>query len=59
MPGILVGFAGGYSKTTGRWVGFNWKDGLTIFVVFAILTLLVFVASRGIRYFVRRFRPPS
>jgi hypothetical protein len=59
FAGFLVGMVDGYSRTTGEFEGFNWKTGLTIFVAFAILYLLVFVARLGVRYLLRRFRGPN
>jgi len=63
MAGVLMGIAGAISKDpSGRmyWKSnFDWKTGLTGFVAFAILALVLFVASLVVRYLFRRFGRPN
>ena len=63
MAGFLMGIAGAIAKDpSGRmyWKSnFDSKTGLTGFVAFAILALLLFAASLGVRYLFRKFRRPN
>jgi hypothetical protein len=67
LGGFSMGIVGAIKKdSSGQLVWkdngdfhFDWKIGLAGFVGFAILALLLFVASIGVRYLFRRFRGPN
>ena len=59
FAGFLLEMVGGYSKASGKFEGFNWKVGLTIFVVFAILYLLAFAVRFGGRRLLKRLSGPN
>lgn len=60
---VLMGIVGAISKEPSGQLfwnsSFDWETGLKGFVAFAILACPLFVASLGIRYLLRRFRPPN